>query len=450
MKSTLSGFPELLPQERVVETFVQDTLRSTFELHGFSGIETRAVEPLSALESKGETSKQIYMLERLQGIRDREQRGEQSGGVGPNDLGLHFDLTVPLARYVLENANDLHFPLRRYQIQKVWRGERPQDGRFREFCQADIDVVGSQHLAFHHEVEVARVMLDALSKLPIPPVLMEVNNRRLLQGLLQEVGVQDFDAVLQALDKLDKVGQEQVAQQLSGDGLTDSQVEKVLRIAGITAKSGASLRAQVEALGLESDLISKGLDELCALLDGANEVAPGQVEASLRIARGLDYYTGSVYETVIPGATGIGSICSGGRYDALAVRGGRTYPGVGLSIGVSRLVSWMLSQGFEASRPTPSVVFVAVLSEDQRDKSDAIATQLRARGIPTEVSPKAARLGQQLANAEKRGVPYVWIPGDGQAHVVKDMAAGTQETVEDVASWQVPGKDLPVRVYRRD
>ncbi len=446
-RSSVSGFPELLPEERLVEMSVLDTLRRIFELHGFSGIETRAVEPLSALEAKGETSKQVYLLERLQGARQAAQQGRQAKQPAPRDLGLHFDLTVPLARYILENANDLQFPVRRYQIQKVWRGERPQEGRFREFTQADVDVIGSGHLAFHHEVEVAQVMLAALDALGIPPVLMEVNNRRLLQGLLQAAGIEDFEGTLRALDKLDKIGADGVREELYAIGLTEGQSDTVIRVAGIQAGNPDELREKVGALGLSNPLAEEGLEELCQLLAGASATAPGQVRASLRIARGLDYYTGSVYETTIPGFESLGSICSGGRYDTLATKGRRTYPGVGLSVGVSRLVELILSERLlVASRPTPSCVFVVVPSEEQRFGSEGVARKLRSRGIPCELSAKSGKLRAQLDAANKRGVPYVWLPGrEGGEDQVKDLRDGTQ-VAADADTWMPPEGDLQVRV----
>ncbi|HEY0642205.1 MAG TPA: ATP phosphoribosyltransferase regulatory subunit, partial [Nocardioides sp.] len=182
----LSGFPEFLPEQRVVEQQILDRLRRTFELHGFANIETRAVEPMDQLLRKGETSKEVYVLRRL-------QADEQQGDAG---MGLHFDLTVPFARYVLENAGKLEFPFRRYQIQKAWRGERPQEGRFREFTQADIDIVGKDDLPFHHDVEVARVMAEAMAALPVPRLTLQVNNRRLIQGFYAGLGATDLDAVM--------------------------------------------------------------------------------------------------------------------------------------------------------------------------------------------------------------------------------------------------------------
>lgn len=444
-KQSVSGFPEWLPEDRMVEVFVQDTLRRVFELHGFSGIETRAVEPLSALESKGETSKQVYLLERLQTVREDAAKGTLTTEPTGRDLGLHFDLTVPLARYVLQNANELVFPLRRYQIQKVWRGERPQEGRFREFTQADIDIVGFDTLSFHHEVEAARVMLDALGRLGIPLVLMEVNNRRLLQGLVSAAGIEDFEGTLRGLDKLDKIGAEGVSEELKAIGLNQAQIEQVIAIAQISTDSADELRNRIGELGLTGDLVQQGLDELCELLDGASSSAPGQVRASLRIARGLDYYTGSVYETIIPGYESLGSICSGGRYDTLVSEGRRTYPGVGLSVGVTRLVSLILSERLlEPSRPSPSVVMVAVNSEDERPLSDRVAATLRDRGVNCEVAPSAQKFGKQIRMASKRGIPFVWFPGEGRDQV-KDIRSGEQIDA-DAMSWFPPKEDLLVQV----
>ena len=453
-RQSVSGFPEWLPGERIVEQHVIDTLRRVFELHGFVGIETRAVEPLPALEAKGETSKEVYVLQRLQAARAAAEEAGVADPLSSRTLGLHFDLTVPLARYVPQNANDLVFPLRRYQIQKVWRGERPQEGRFREFTQADIDIVGFQHLGFHHEVEAAQVMLEALDALGIGPVRMEVNNRKLLQALLGNIGGGDestnfgFNDVLRVLDKYDKVGPEGVADELRRATVPDHQIDLVLKVAAISTTSPDELRDQVTALGIHGDDVDLGLNELCALLEGASAVAPGQVRASLRIARGLDYYTGSVYETLLPGYEGFGSICSGGRYDSLVSEGRRTYPGVGLSIGVTRLVSLILSHHLlQASRPTPTVVLVAVNSEDTRSASNAVAAELRARGISTQVSHSAAKFGKQIREAERRGIPYVWFPNaqlqdEGTADdQVKDIRSGEQHHAE-AKTWTPPAQDL--------
>jgi histidyl-tRNA synthetase len=439
----LSGFPELLPAQRHVEQQVLTRLAETFELHGFAGIETRAVEPLEQLLTKGETSKEVYVLRRLQA---------EGGDTG---LGLHFDLTVPLARYVLEHAGMLEFPFRRYQIQRVWRGERPQEGRFREFTQADIDVIGRDTLAFHHDVEVARVMLDALRGLArpdsigLPGFRLQVNNRKLIQGFYTGLGAQDTAAVMRAVDKLDKLDASQVHNQLVEEaGLTSDQADSCLALARISTPD-ASFVEQVRALGVSHELMEEGLSELVAVIEGCSALVTDRVEivADLKIARGLDYYTGTVFETRLTGYDSLGSICSGGRYDALASDGRTTYPGVGISLGVSRVLVPLLGQGVvTADRSVPSAVLVAVVDEESRTASDALAEQLRGNAIPCEVAPSAQKFGKQIRYAERRGIPYVLFPGtDGAPAEVKDIRSGDQAQI-DVTTWTPPVEDLRPRI----
>lgn len=445
----LSGFPEWLPDGRVVEQHVLDTLRRTFELHGFAGIETRAVEPLDQLLRKGETSKEVYVLRRLQEDA-ADSEADRSG-----QLGLHFDLTVPFARYVLENAGHLAFPFQRYQIQKVWRGERPQDGRFREFVQADIDVVGAGELPYHYEVDLPLVMAEALGALRdigVPPVRILVNNRRVAEGFYRGLGLTDVEGVLRSIDKLDKIGPDRVAALLVAEtGATPDQARACLDLAAISGGDAGvvdRVRELAAAHGVESELMEQGLAELRQLVEAAAVRAPGVVVADLKIARGLDYYTGSVYETVLVGHEQLGSICSGGRYDTLASDGKQTYPGVGLSVGVSRLVSRLLSGGLvRATRGVPAAVLVAVTSEESRPASDAVATALRARGVPVEVAPTAAKFGKQIKHADRRGIPFVWFPAteDGAADQVKDIRSGHQVDAE-AATWAPPAEDLWPRV----
>ena len=431
----LSGFPEWLPDGRIVEQHVLDTLRRTFELHGFAGIETRAVEPLDQLLRKGETSKEVYVLRRLQADEEQADAG----------MGLHFDLTVPFARYVLENAGKLEFPFRRYQIQKVWRGERPQEGRFREFAQADIDVVGRDTLPFHHDIEVARVMAEALVALPLPAMRLQVNNRKLIQGFYTGIGATDMDAVMRVVDKMDKVPEDVVAQMLVDEaGLEDEQVKQCLQLAAIHG-SDSSFADQVRALGVSNDLLEEGLGELVAVIEGCSDLDTERfrVEADLRIARGLDYYTGTVFETRLEGYESLGSICSGGRYDSLATDGKTTYPGVGISLGLSRMLVPLVAKGVLTSdRKVPSVVLVALADEESRPVSERIAQRLRARGIPTEVAASPQKFGKQIRYADRRGIPFVWFPGtEGGADQVKDIRSGEQVDA-DADAWEPPGSDL--------
>ncbi|MGB7979208.1 MAG: histidine--tRNA ligase [Candidatus Nanopelagicales bacterium] len=458
--AALSGFPEYLPADRIVEQHVLDTVRRVFELHGFASVETRAVEPLAQMLRKGEIDKEVYVLRRLHASADEPDAG----------LGLHFDLTVPFARYVVQNAGHLEFPFRRYQVQKVWRGERPQEGRYREFAQADIDVVGRDTLAAHHEVEVALVMAQVFRALPMPPAVILVNNRKLVEGFLLGLGATDTAAGLRALDKLDKVGAARVGELLHTEaGLSAGAAQTCLALAAIRT-ADTSFVAAVRALGVEHPMLDAGLAELASVVSAAADRMPGAVVADLRIARGLDYYTATVYETQLIGYEDFGSICSGGRYDALASDGRTTYPGVGISLGVSRLMAVLLGRGLvRATRSVPTCVLVAVADEAARAQSTAVADQLRARGIPAEVAPSAAKFGKQIKHADRRGIPFVWFPDtdtdpgadserdrepDSELHSgraatgsVKDIRSGAQVPA-DPSTWNPPAADLHPRVER--
>ena len=431
----ISGFPEWLPPQRMIEQSFLDRIRETFELYGFAPLETRAVEPLDQLLRKGETSKEVYTLRRLQADPD------ESGG---DELGLHFDLTVPFARFVLENAGKPQFPFRRYQIQKVWRGERPQEGRYREFVQGDIDVVDRAtpeggDLSFQYEIEMPLVVGDALRRLPIPPVRIQVNNRKVCEGFYRGVGV-DPEAALRAVDRLDRIGPDKVAGLLvETAGASEAQAKACLALAEISAPDASFVDA-VRALGVSDPLLDEGLTELVRVVEAAAEHAPGLVAAELKIARGLDYYTGTVYETQLAGYERFGSICSGGRYDNLATAGADRFPGVGISIGVTRLLGLLFGAGaLQVSRSVPTCVLVALPSEDDRARADAVAAALRSRGIATEISPSAAKYGKQIRFADRRGIPYVWFPGETDK--VKDIRSG-DEVPADASVWSPPAADL--------
>jgi histidyl-tRNA synthetase len=363
-------------------------------------------------------------------------------------MGLHFDLTVPFARYVLENAGKLEFPFRRYQIQKAWRGERPQEGRYREFTQADIDVVMRDELPFHFDVEVARVMAEALSALPLPPMRLRVNNRRLIEGFYRGLGAADPAAVITAIDKLDKLPAEAVAGLLRETGLDDEQTRLCLALAEIESTDG-SFAARVRDLGVEHELLDQGIDELTQVVEGCASVNGDrfQVVASLSLARGLDYYTGTVFEIFMDGFENLKSVGGGGRYDALASDGRTTYPGVGISFGISRTLVPLMSRGLlAADRSVPSAVLVALADEESRDGSNRVAQRLRSRGVPTEVAAAPQRFGKQIRYAERRGIPYVWFPGvDGATDQVKDIRSGDQVDA-DPDAWTPPDEDLRPRV----
>lgn len=435
----LSGFPEWLPEGRLVELGVLDVVRQVFELHGFTPIETRSVEPVDVLQSKGEIDKEVYAVRRLHAESD-----------DADGLALHFDLTVPFARYVVEHAGQLDFPFRRYQVQKVWRGERPQEGRFREFTQADIDIIDVNELASHHDAEMAIVMAEVFANLPaLPRATIHVNNRKVLEGFYRGLGITDTAVVLRAIDKLDKIGDTKVRDLLVGSGLPGDTADRVLALAAIRG-SGAEVAARVRDLGVEHPLLQEGLGELVAVVDAADRVRPGAVIADLHIARGLDYYTGTVYETTLEGYESFGSICSGGRYDALASDGRTTYPGVGISLGVTRLVSLLLGRDLvRSTRKVNSAVLVAVVDEASRRRSDTVAQELRSRGIPCEVAPRADKFGKQIKYADRRGIPFVWFPSE-DGDTVKDIRSGDQVGA-DTQTWSPPDTDLwPILVAAND
>jgi histidyl-tRNA synthetase len=387
----------------------------------------------------GEIDKELYVLRRLQADESADDTG----------LGLHFDLTVPFARYVLENAGHLEFPFRRYQIQPAWRGERPQEGRYRQFTQADIDIVGKDELPFHHDVEVMRVMVQGLGALPLPRLSFQVNNRKLIQGFYRGLGIPDVTAAIRQIDKLDKLAPEAVAELLGENaGATREQAARCLELATIRV-SDHTLIQRVQALGVGDELLSRGLVELSAVLEGCADAVRASdgrvtVEANLRIARGLDYYTGTVVEIFMEGYERLKSVGGGGRYDALASDGRTTYPGVGISFGLSRTLVPLISEGvLTGSRAVPSAVLVALADEESRPASERVADSLRSRGIACEVAPSPQKYGRQIRYAERRGIPFVWFPATeaGVSDQVKDIRAGDQVDA-DAATWTPPDADL--------
>jgi histidyl-tRNA synthetase len=417
----ISGFPEWLPGVRAVELAWLDRIRATFERYGFCSIETPSVESLDVLAAKGETSQEVYALRRLQA-----ESGDDSGR-----LGLHFDLTVPFARYVAAHFNDLVFPFRRYQIQRVWRGERPQEGRFREFTQCDIDVINVDSVPLYFDAELPRIVHEVLTELGVPAWTLNINNRKLLQGFYEGLGIEDPVAVIRAADKLDKIGPDGVGKLLVDQvGLTAAQATSVLALAAVRAGDSAAVIEAVDRLGVKSDLLATGLDELTFVLDELADLPAGSVVADLSIARGLDYYTGTVYEAKFVDWPGFGSICSGGRYDDLAgsyIR--RNLPGVGISIGLTRIFAKLVAEGLITPGPaSPAEVLVVIPSDERRRAAVATAGRLRARGLKVETYHRADKVGKQIGYANRKGIGAVWFPPreDGKPHEVKNLTTGDQ------------------------
>ena len=424
----VSGFPEWLPEYRAVELDWMDKIRAVFESYGFCNIETPAVEEIDVLAAKGgETEKEIYTLTRLHAEEgDKEAR-----------LALHFDLTVPMARYVAQHFGDLAFPFKRYQMQKSWRGERPQKGRFREFYQCDIDVINVDSLPLHFDAELPAVMYEAYSKLDIPPVELRLSNRKIVMGYLQGLGINDVLPVTRTLDKLDKIGPEKVVKALTEIGVAEEMAKKCLAIAEIKANDN-SFAERLEALGVKSDLLSEGVEELKFVMQNLSHLPRGSVKVDLSIIRGLDYYTGTILEAYLKD-TDFGAVGSGGRYDDLAGSFiNQKLPGIGVSIGITRLFSKMLDEGLiKPGNKAPTQVLVVLPEESRRAEAAATANALRARGYNVELYHSDTKIKKQLSYAEKKGISYVWFPPfkDGQPHEVKNMATGEQSQA-DPANWK--------------
>jgi histidyl-tRNA synthetase len=416
----ITGFPEWLPEERMIEQQWFDHIRKVFESYGFCSIETPSVEEVDVITAKGEVDKEIYVLNRLHA--DLAEKNESR-------LALHFDQTVPLARYVAQHFNELEFPFKRYQMQRVWRGERPQAGRFREFYQCDIDVINVDHLPLHFDAEMAAIMVEILQGLDIGPFTMRISNRKILMGLLHGLGIDNFTPVTAAVDKLEKIGADATLTLLKDAGLQDSQSQKVMALAKIRT-TDSSFRPQVESLGIVHDTLSEGLNELEFVINNLGHLSKGTITADLSIVRGLDYYTGTVYETVFADDPSYGSICSGGRYEDLAGNYiNKQLPGVGISIGFSRLFDRIRQSGkLDKKRKVPTDILVVLPSEDKRALASATARTLRGNGFNVELYHADQKIKKQIGYAEKKGIPYVWFPPfeDGRPHEVKNMMTGEQ------------------------
>ena len=433
---TLSGFMELLPQDQMKFDRIVNTLEDVYASYGFLPLDTPILEASEVLLAKagGETEKQIYRFNK-----------------GDTDLAMRFDLTVPLAKFVAKNYSSLTFPFKRYQIGKVYRGERAQKGRFREFYQADIDIIGDTSLGIMNDAELPSIIYNIFTDLGLDDFTIRMNNRKVLSGFFEILDLSDHVAdILRVVDKLEKIGSAAVIEELKTLGVSEEKCSEIIRFISISGSNEAVV-AQLRNYAGQSEVFDTGVDELEAVTKGVSAfgVPEKNYKIDLCIARGLDYYTGTVYETTFNRHPEIGSICSGGRYDNLASQGNRKYPGVGLSIGLSRLVSYMLhSAGAHASRVCPASVLVAVWNEQDRSAANLIANTLRSRGIAADVAPTAAKLGKQIKYADKLGIPYVWFPAgatdgdDTASDEVKNIVTGDQQPA-DPKSWQ------PDTVYAR-
>ena len=426
---TLSGFMELLPAPQQQMERIMEVLRRTYSLYGLSPLDTPVIESSDVLLAKGggETEKQIYRFLK-----------------GDADLALRFDLTVPLAKYVALHYNDLTFPFRRYQIGKVYRGERAQRGRFREFYQADIDIIGDGKLSIVNEAEIPSIIYKTFSTLGLKRFQIRVNNRKILNGFYAMLGLTEKSGdIMRTVDKLDKIGPEKVKAILMDEeiALSEEQASEILKFIAITGTNEEVLAA-LEGYQNRNEVFDEGLTELNTVVKylAAFGVPAENFAVDLTIARGLDYYTGTVYETTLLDHPEIGSVCSGGRYDNLAeYYTDKQLPGVGISIGLTRLFYVLGEQGMlNPDLPTaPADVLILPMTDDL-SAAISLATQLRENGIRAQIHGENKKFKQKISYADKLGIPYVIFLGEDEinAGVVacKDMATGEQTKLEPEAT----------------
>ena len=424
---TLSGFMELLPHRQAQMNWMMDILRQSYELYGFTGLDTPVIEAAEVLLAKGggETEKQIYRFQK-----------------GDSDLALRFDLTVPLAKYVALHYNDLAFPFRRYQIGKVYRGERPQRGRFREFYQADIDIIGDGKLDILCEAEIPSVIYRTFTALGLEDFQIRLNNRKVLSGLFDLLGLGDKATdVMRTIDKLEKIGKEKVLEVLTGEfAVAEDAASKLLEV----LESADPMEA-LEKLKGQNELLDTGIQELSQVVRHMGDfgVPETHFKVDLTIARGLDYYTGTVYETQMTRHPEIGSICSGGRYDNLAAfYTDKQLPGVGISIGLTRLFYVLEEQGLlnDELLTAPADVLILPMTEDI-SPAISLATQLRQANIRTQLYTEQKKFKAKMSYADKLKVPFVLFLGEDEVNAaavsIKNMRTGEQETIpqEQASGW---------------
>ena len=431
---TLSGFMELLPRQQMVMERIMEILRETYSLYGFTPLDTPIIEASEVLLAKGggETEKQIYRFTK-----------------GDADLALRFDLTVPLAKYVALHYNDLSFPFRRYQIGKVYRGERAQRGRFREFYQADIDIIGDGKLDVTNEAEIPAIIYQVFTRLGLHRFQIRVNNRKILNGFYAMLGLTDKAGdIMRTVDKLDKIGAEKVRDLLTAEdiGLTEDQAGEILTFISIQGSNQQVLSA-LESYRGRNEVFDQGLDELHTVVKylSAFGVPEKKFAVDLTIARGLDYYTGTVYETTMLDHPEIGSVCSGGRYDNLAeYYTDKILPGVGISIGLTRLFYVLNEQGMlnPEMNIAPADVLILPMTEDLT-AAISFAAQLRQVGIRTQLYTEQKKFKAKMSYADKLNIPFAVFLGEDEikagAATVKNLRMANDFSPEEIQRMEAEG-----------
>jgi histidyl-tRNA synthetase len=420
--SILPGFMELLPADQIKFNILADTIRDTYESFGFMPIDTPIIEKSEILLAKGggETEKQIYRFTK-----------------GSNDLSLRFDLTVPLARYVAQNYSSLTFPFRRYQIGKVYRGERNQKGRFREFYQCDIDIVGNNSLSIFSDAEIPSIIYKIFNNLGFKNFTIKVNNRKLLNGFFESLEIQDKAEVLRIVDKIDKIGKASAIEEFLSSGLNSKVVEQIFEFINLSG-SNQEILLLLQTLNICNTNFQEGLEELSIVSKYVElfGVPQENFKIDLKISRGLDYYTGTVYETFLNEYPSIGSVCSGGRYDNLAeYYTKQKLPGVGISIGLTRLFYQLNEVGFFNNNSTSITKAIVIpLDNNNLDYGISIANDLRTKGVITEIYLEDSKLVKKLNYTNKLGIPFAILIGDTETEnktaTIKKMETGEQVIVD--------------------
>ncbi|MEH2107114.1 histidine--tRNA ligase [Nostoc sp.] len=439
--STPSGFPEFLPSEKRLELYLLDIIRRVFESYGFTPIETPAVERLEVLQAKGNQGDNIiYGIDPIL-PPNRQAERDKSGETGSESRALKFDQTVPLAAYIARHLNELIFPFARYQTDVVFRGERAKDGRFRQFRQCDIDVVARRELSLLYDAQMPAIITEIFEAINIGDFLIRINNRKVLTGFFKSVGIAEnqIKSCIGIVDTLEKIGESKVKQDLEKEGILEEQAQKIIefiKIDGLVDEVLDKLKHLAQNLP-ETEQLSLGVSELETVIAGVRNlgVAENRFCIDLSIARGLDYYTGTVYETTLLGHEALGSICSGGRYEELVgVFLGEKMPGVGISIGLTRLISRLLKAGILSSlAATPAQVMVVNMQEDLMPTYLKVSQQLRQAGINVITNFDKRPLGKQFQLADKQGIKFCVIIGSEEAAAqkssLKDLKTGEQVEV---------------------
>ena len=418
---TLAGFMELLPNEQILFNQIKETIEKTYKKFGFLPIDTPVVELAEILLAKagGETEKQIYRFQK-----------------GDTDLALRFDLTVPLAKYVAKNYGNLSFPFRRYQIGKVYRGERAQKGRYREFYQCDIDIIGDGELGLINDAEIPSIIYTIFRDLGFKDFTIRINNRRILNGIFESINQKEnSEEILRIIDKIEKIGKNSVIEEFEKIGLNEEQIQKIIDFIEIQGTSDEKIE-KLEGLGIQNEIFNQGIRELKTVIENVRlfGVPEENFNVDLTIARGLDYYTGTVYETFLNGYRELGSVCSGGRYENLAeYYTNKNLPGVGVSIGLTRLFSKLNELNIiKADKKSVAEILIIPMVEDLKEPIK-LATKLRNAGINTEIYLNEKKIKAKFKYADKLEIPYVIVIGEDEIKenvvTIKNMKTGEEVKV---------------------